>query len=159
MSVRPHQLLDLMTVQEKRLLFVLLVVSFAAAILESLGLGIIFVFLKVITDTAHLGGVSFLQDMRSGMSNISDRIFLLLCLAVMLVFFFFRHATIFANVWLNAALRRKMQLRLSRELFDGYLREPYASFVKFPSSTVVTTVTSNVAGAVAHGIVGLIELA
>jgi ABC-type multidrug transport system fused ATPase/permease subunit len=156
---RPHKLLDLMTAQERRLLVVLLVVSLAAAVLESLGLGIIFVFLKVITDTAHLGGIAFLQEMRTGMSGVSDRTFLLLCLAAMLVFFFFRHATIFANVWLNSALRQKVQFRLARELFDGYLREPYASFVKFPSSTIVTTVTSNVAAAVAHGIVGLVELA
>jgi len=159
MNVRPQQLLELMTAQEKRLLLLLLVVSFAAAILESVGLGIIFVFLKVITDTGNLGGVGILQDLRAGMSGISDRAFLLLCLGAMLVFFFFRHAAIFANVWLNAALRQKMQFRLSRDLFSGYLSEPYASFVKFPSSTVVTTVTSNVAGTVAHGIVGLIELA
>ncbi|HJP68668.1 MAG TPA: ABC transporter transmembrane domain-containing protein, partial [Sphingomicrobium sp.] len=159
MKGRWQNLFDLMTEQEKRLLFLLLGVSLTAAVLEGLGLGVIFVLLKVITDTANLGGLTFLQQMRAEMSGISDRTFLLLCLFAMLVFFFFRHAIIFANVWLNAALRRKVQFRLSRELFSGYLGEPYASFVKFPSTTIVTTVISNVGATVAHGIIGLVELA
>jgi ATP-binding cassette subfamily C protein len=153
------KLFDLTEGPERHQLLVLLVVSVAAAVLESLGLGIIFVFLKVITDTSNLGGIAFLQSLRSGMSSVSDRTFLLLCLFAMLVFFFFRHAIIFINVWLNANLRRKLQFRLSRKLFEGYLREPYSSFVRSPSTAIVTTVVSNVGAAVAHGIFGVIELA
>lgn len=153
-----NKLRFLMAPVEKRQLLVLLAISVAAAIFESVGLGVIFVFLKVITDTATLGGIAVLQGLRAHLSGLSDEGFLLLCLAAMLVFFFFRHAIVFGNVWLNANLRRKLQYRLSRTIFDGYLNETYASFVKFPSTTIVTTVTSNVAATVAHGIVGLIEL-
>lgn len=159
MKDRLQKLFYLMTAPEKRRLVFLFVISLTAAIFEGVGLGIIFVFLKVVTDTANLGSIRFLQALRAEISGVSDHVFLLICLSGMLVFFFFRYAVVFFNVWLNAALRRSAQYRLSRDLFIGYLGEAYASFIKCPSSTIVTTVTSNVAATVSSGIVGLAELA
>jgi ATP-binding cassette, subfamily B, bacterial PglK len=159
MKERLQKLIYLMTAREKRQLFGLLAVSILAAILEGVGLGVIFVFLKVITDTGNLGGIEMLRSMRAGLGGMSDQSFLLLCLFAMATFFFFRQTVIFANMWLNGLLRRRVQYRLSKQLFRGYLFEPYASFMKFPFSTIVTTVVSNVAAVAAHGIVGLVEIA
>ena len=60
MKERLQKLVYLMTAREKRQLFGLLAVSILAAILEGVGLGVIFVFLKVITDTGNLGGIEIL---------------------------------------------------------------------------------------------------
>lgn len=152
------KLLFLMNPDEKWRLVLLMSVSLVAAVLESIGLGIIFAFLKVITDVGNLGGIKILQQFRAELSGLSDQMFLVLCLFGMLIFFFLRHVIVFGSLWLNNNMLRNVQYRLSTQVFRGFLSEPYSSFVKFPSSTIVTCVTSNVAGTVAHGIIGLVEL-
>jgi ATP-binding cassette subfamily C protein len=147
-----------MTRQEQRWLLVLLIVSILAALLESVGLVVIFGFLKVITDTQNLGGIELLQTIRTELSNLSDQAFLLTSLGAMAIFFFVRQSVIFANVCLNNGLRRRVQKRLSQQLFGGYLFEPYESFKRFPSNVIVTCVTSNAGAVAAHIIVGLAEI-
>lgn len=152
------KLLYLMTAPEKRQLLVLLAVSLCAAVLEGVGLGVIFVFLKVITDVTDLGGIAFLQEWRSAMPGTSDSTFLLLCLLAMLIFFFVRQAVIFLSAVFNSALRKKIQLRIAGEIYSSCILEAYGSPRQLTTAQVVTLVMTNVSMAVYHGIVGLVEI-
>ena len=154
-----RKLFFLMTAGEKRHLCALLTVSVVAGVMEGAGLGVIFIFLKVITDINNLGGIAILEKVRVTLSGLSDQAFLILCLFGMAIFFIVRQSVIFANVALNNHLRRRVTYRLATELFNGYISEPYANLMKFSSSAIVTNIVANVAAVSAHGIVGLAEIA
>jgi ABC-type multidrug transport system fused ATPase/permease subunit len=141
----------------RRSLAVLVAVSLVAALLEATGITLVFLLFKVILDPAAINQLAWLAGLRSTLGLTSASLFLAITCGILLLVFVVKILLQLAAARLR--LRTEWQIRapLSTRLLEGYLRSPYAFFLRRASSRSLTTIV-NAAGQVAQSVVGFADL-
>jgi len=152
-------LASLVSATARRWLGLYLATSVLASALETLGVGMVFVFFQVALDPEKLWAIpGFHSVLPAAWRADQPRVVAVVSLIVFLTFLA-RTFVQLATVWLTQDVRRRIQFALSQELFRGYLAQPYAWHLRRKPSELYFNVSSN-AGAVAQNcILGAAELA
>jgi ABC-type multidrug transport system fused ATPase/permease subunit len=145
--------------RERPLLVALFVVNVLSAVLEAAGVGFVYAFLKAVMEPEILGGIAALQKIHDWLAiEALHTFFAVMTLAVMAVFLV-RILMQFLGTWMMLWTRKKLQLRVARVLFGGYIRAPYGWHLGSKSSVLMYNVTTNAAAAVAQCTLGVVEIA
>jgi ATP-binding cassette subfamily C protein len=141
----------------RRALAVLVAVSLVGSLLEATGITLVFLLFKVILDPSAIDQLAWLARLRGALGLTSDSLFLAMMCGTLLLVFLVKILLQLVAAWLR--LRTEWQIRapLSTSLLEGYLRSPYAFFLRRDSSRSLTTIV-NAAGQVAQSVVGFADL-
>src|SRR5437763_10782324 len=144
-AVQLKQMASLAPRLVRRSLAVLVAVSLVASLLEATGITLVFLLFKVILDPAAINQSAWLARLRSTLGLTSDSLFLAITCGILLLVFLVKILLQLTTAWLR--LRTEWQIRtpLSTRLLEGYLRSPYAFFLRRDSSRSLTTIV-NAAG-------------
>ncbi len=142
----------------RRWLAVYFAVTVVAAALETFGVGMVFLFFQAALEPEKLrglpGAAALLPD-----SLLADqaRLIAVVSLVVFLVFVA-RTGVQLAVVWLAQDVRRRIQLAFARELFHGYLAQPYAWHLGRKPSELYFNVSSNTGAVAQNCVMGAVEM-
>lgn len=141
----------------RRSLIVLVMVSLVASLLEATGITLVFLLFKLILDPATIDQTAWLARLRATIGLVSDSRFLALLCAILLLVFVVKILLQLATAWLRLEAEWRIRTPLSTGLLEGYLRSPYAFFLRRDSNRSLTTIV-NAAGQVAQSVVGFADL-
>ena len=150
--------LSLVESEDRPLLWLLGIGLIATALLETIGIGVVFIFFSVVVSPSNLGGIAFVRRTRAWLGEPDIVHFVLILAAAVFLFLVVRLSMIGATLWLNQNVRNRMVRRVSRRLFQGYMTQPYARHVSTRTSVVINNVVSNSAAAVQNCTLGLLEI-
>jgi ATP-binding cassette subfamily C protein len=130
-----------------------------ASALETFGVGMVFIFFQAALDPEKLRPLPVVGGLvPSGEVANQVRFIAGVSLVVFLVFLL-RTAGQVAVVWLGQDIRRRLQLKLASELFQGYLQQPYVWHLGKRASDLYFNLSSNTGAVAQNVILGMVELA
>jgi ABC-type multidrug transport system fused ATPase/permease subunit len=149
-----YKLLALLDSEQRKMGFMLLLMMLVAMVLETAGIGIIVPVLAVVTDPASIDKYKFLQvtDLWLGGGHNSA---LVLVVSVMMILFALKAGYLAFLAWWQARYIFSIEASLSRQLYTGYLCQPYEFHLQSNSALLVRNVTTGVgqfAGAVTSAV-------
>lgn len=145
--------------EEKYLLCCMYVVNLISAGLEACGIGLVYVFLKVVLAPENFGDIVQLQKLYIWLEFEDKNIFFAGLTALVLIIFLLRILMQLFSAWMALWLRKKMHLRIACTLFSGYMEIPYSKILKMKSSLLMNNLTTNVSAAVSQSALGVVEIA
>lgn len=145
--------------RERPLLLALFAVNLLSAVLEAIGVGLVYAFLKAVMEPETLGGISELQKIHDWLAIEERHTFFAVMTLLVMTVFLVRILTQFIGTWMMLWMRKKLQMRVARVLFGGYIRAPYSRHLISKSSVLMNNVTVNAAAAVAQCTLGVVEIA
>jgi ATP-binding cassette subfamily C protein len=154
-----RQLMPLVDRGAWRWLALYLAATVVASALETVGIGMVFVFFQVALEPEKLWAIPGIGDVfPANWRNDQTR---LVAVVSLLVFVAFLARTLMqlATVWLSQDIRRRIQFALSQELFRGYLAQPYAWHLGRKPSELYFNVSSNTGAVAQNCIIASVELA
>jgi ABC-type bacteriocin/lantibiotic exporter with double-glycine peptidase domain len=136
---------------------VLVLSSLAAAILESSGLGLLFLLFKIVVSPEILDENARLAALRDFLGATTPKSFVIVFCGLLFVLFLVKSALLVFNARLRPQTEWRIRRRLSVMILDRYLRRPYVEIARRNSSDLITNIITNV-GQVAFSTIGLADL-
>jgi ATP-binding cassette, subfamily B, bacterial PglK len=149
--------LNLLNSREVLLLGMYFALTVVAAALETFGIGMIFLFFQAALDPTKLANIVGIQYVLPKDFDLSSRFLTYVSLSVFLTFVM-RTGSQVLVIWFGQEVRRVIQLKLTKELFVGYLRQPYAWHLGKSPSSLYYNSTSNVAAVAQNCCIGSVDL-
>jgi ATP-binding cassette, subfamily B, bacterial PglK len=141
----------------RRWLGVLVLFSLISSLLEATGITLVFLLFKLILDPATIDQTAWLARLHATTGLASNSQFLALLCAVLLLVFVVKILLQLTTAWLRFDIEWRIRTPLSTSLLEGYLRSPYAFFLRRDSNRSLTTIV-NAAGQVSQSVVGFADL-
>jgi ATP-binding cassette, subfamily B, bacterial PglK len=152
-----HVFLQLFTPSLRRNILGLSLVSLAASVLESAGIGVVYFIIKLASDPAEVAQLPFGHELSSLSAEWGSTFFL--ALSVLLIGLVVVRAVVqLLQGWLSLTLKRRAQHAISGELFTGYINRPYAFHLRTNGAEIFIHIWQNVAQISQSYIVGLADL-
>ncbi|MBV9523403.1 MAG: ABC transporter ATP-binding protein [Alphaproteobacteria bacterium] len=137
-------------------LVALVATSFAAALLDAIGLGLLFILFKTIVrpdEIAQSRALGLIQNLVGG----DARHFLVAFCGILLLVFIAKTATQLFAAWLRPHIEWRIRRRLSALVLEGYLRGPYVEIARRDSSEIMNNIVTGV-GHVAYSAIGVSDI-
>ena len=131
--------LRLLDAREKRRLFSILFLMFCGAILEVLSLGLVVPIIGLLTEPEK-NKSRFLD---SFFGSVSQSDFIVIAMISLLFVFIFKTGFLIWKVWLQRGFSNEITSRISRDLFDVYLHQPFSYHLEHNSSTLIRNAQSS----------------
>lgn len=125
------------------------------SLFEAAGIALIFALFTAMVDPQQIERHAWMTRVAG---SADPRDLLWVAGGLLIVLFTAKAATQLGYAWLRIRTGWKIQVRLSSELFRGYLNSPYSTFLGRNSSTLLRNVTSCVSDVSHSCIVGLVDL-
>ena len=142
----------------RRWLVVLVAISAISSLLEAFGITLVFLLFRLIIDPDSIAQTTSLARFRDLLGISSTPRFLALLCAALLIIFVLKIALQLAAARLRLHIEWRLRSPLSTRLLEGYLRSPYAFFLRRDSTRSINTIV-NAAGQVCQSLVGIADLA
>ena len=152
------KLFQLLDKKEKKLVYLIICMTFLMAIIEMLGILSIMPFLTFLMDSSSVLKNIYLKELYNFFSYEDSNEFLFLLGSITLCFFII--STVFKGFTAYFIYRFSYmrEYSIGRRLVEGYLNESYNYFLEKNSSDLVKTVLSETSEVVGKGIMPMIEL-
>jgi ATP-binding cassette subfamily C protein len=142
----------------RRWLALYLAATVIASALETVGVGMVFVFFQVALDPTKLSAIPGIGDLLPASWRADQARLVAVVSLVVFIAFLARTVMQLATVWLSQDIRRRIQFALSQELFRGYLAQPYAWHLGRKPSELYFNVSSNTGAVAQNCILASVEL-
>jgi ATP-binding cassette, subfamily B, bacterial PglK len=132
----------------KCLIFSILLIIFA--VFETIGVGMIYQILKIITDVTFIENNYYLSSLASYLKIGNNSIILIILFSILMIFIIKNSLIILFTQWQQKTLN-SFENYFSDRLFGYYINQPYEKYVKSHSSVYVRNLTiemSNFKGAI-----------
>ncbi|RLL42946.1 ABC transporter ATP-binding protein [Oceanobacillus piezotolerans] len=139
-----NKLLRLFNKKEKKKLIVLFFMMILAAILETLGIGLIAPFVGVITNPVIIQEHALLASVYEWFNFQSTNAFIVFLVLVLLSVFVFKNLYLLLFNYLQVRVTTNQQVKLSRSLFSEYLIKPYTFHLQRNTADLLRNVNGEV---------------
>jgi ATP-binding cassette subfamily C protein len=153
-----RQMARIVDAASRRWLAVLVAISAISSLLEAFGITLVFLLFRLIIDPDSIAQTTSLARFRDLLGISSTPRFLALLCAALLIIFVLKIALQLAAARLRLHIEWRLRSPLSTRLLEGYLRSPYAFFLRRDSTRSINTIV-NAAGQVCQSLVGIADLA
>ena len=132
-------LLNLLSRHEKRKLVYVFALMFIGSILEALSLGMVVPVISLLsTPRSEIDN----QFVKSVFDGVSDNGFVFIVMTIMVIVFTLKTLFLVWKVWYQKGFSNGLAARISSDLYQSYLRQPYEYFLGRNSSTLIRNSTS-----------------
>jgi len=118
----------------------LAIVLFFAMLLEVLGLGILLPLLSLIIDPEKINQNKSFKEVKLLFDDISDKEFVIYCLLLFLVFYLLKTLFLAYLSYRQNKFLTGVTNNVSNNLFQNYLKQPYAFFLKNNTSELIKNI-------------------
>ncbi|CAG0927332.1 MAG: ABC transporter ATP-binding protein [Candidatus Desulfobacillus denitrificans] len=129
-----------------------------AAVLEAVGLGLIFAFFQIVMAPGDFGGSETLVALHGFLGAPAPDRFLSILTVVVILAFVMRTGLLLLTSWVALAMRRHVELGMVGSLFRGYLDKPLVWHLVRGSSRLMNNIAHNVGLVVQHIIIGSLDI-
>lgn len=124
-----RQMLALFSPAERLRLVGVLVAMLGMGILQMAGVGVILPFVSLLSSPGEIHDNAVLEWLYTGMSFSTPNGFLIFIGGVLLAILVFSNAVTALTIWLMTSFAWGVQKRISTRLLEGYLHQPYETFL------------------------------
>ena len=153
-----HQAFSLLGKGSRSWLIAYLLSAMLAAILEVLGLSLIFAFFQVAMDTGDSIGSFWILQLQTYLGMLPQAKFLSILAVIVIVVFVIRTALLMLTSWVTLGMRRHVELFMVGTMLRSYLRKPLVWHLERGSFRLINNLASNVGMVVQHIIIGTLDL-
>src|SRR5258708_17032048 len=153
-----RQMARIVDAASRRWLGVLVAISAISSLLEAFGITLVFLLFRLIIDPDSITQTTSLARFRDLLGISSTPRFLALLCAALLIIFVLKIALQLAAARLRLHIEWRLRSPLSTRLLEGYLRSPYAFFLRRDSTRSINTIV-NAAGQGCQSLVGIVDMA
>ncbi|MEH7095827.1 ABC transporter ATP-binding protein [Neobacillus vireti] len=139
-----EKLSKLLNKKEKGKFVLLLFLMLLAALLETMGIGLIVPFVSIVTNPELIHKQQFLSYIYVLFNFKSENEFILLSVGTLLLVFIIKNIYLVLFNYLQNKIILNQQVKLSRELFKAYLTKPYKFHLERNSADLYRNVTGEV---------------
>ena len=132
-------LLNLLSRHEKRKLVYVFALMFIGSILEALSLGMVVPVISLLSTPRSEIDSPFVESVFDG---VSDNGFVFIVMTIMVIVFTLKTLFLVWKVWYQKGFSNGLAARISSDLYQSYLRQPYEYFLARNSSTLIRNSTS-----------------
>ncbi len=122
----------------KTLIFTFLLLT--TAIFETLGIGVIYQILQIITDKNFLETQNYFNNIKDILVISDDQMLILILICIIAIFVIKNSLTVYFTHWQQNFLN-EFDVSLSDKLFSYYINQPYERYLKNNSSVYVRNLT------------------
>lgn len=133
---------SLMTTAQRRRAIALLVLMLLGALLETLGISLVLPLLALMTQTEPFGNSPALRSLLGPLAQLSQAELLAGSMALLVALYALKVLYLGFLTWWQAQFIFNFQVHLSRQLFDGYLRQPYTFHLQRNSAQLIRNVVT-----------------
>lgn len=133
---------SLLSVQERRRSYVLFVLLLVGMLFELLGVGAVVPLLIIVAEPDLAGRYPMLAPYLERLGNPSQEHLMLMGVAALGVVFIVRSVFLAFLAWIQTKYTFEVRIRLSRQLFERYLAQPYAYHLDTNSSSMIRNITT-----------------
>ncbi len=138
------KIISLLTAEQKRQTFFLLILIFVGMLFEMLGVGLIFPILTLMTDANPLDKYPIFQPVAEFLGSPSQSQLVAWSMITLTVFYFIKVLFLIYLAWRKVLFSTSTRVYFSQKLFLGYLHQPYSFHLQRNSSDLVRNVISDV---------------
>jgi ATP-binding cassette, subfamily B, bacterial PglK len=135
----------------------LVVSSLVAALLESAGLGLLFLLFKIVVSPEILEENAHLAALRHLIGSDGAQSFIVAFCGFLFLLFLTKSVLLVFNAWLRPQIEWRIRRRLSAMILDRYMRRPYVEIAKRSSNELINNIITSV-GHVAYSTIGIADL-
>ncbi|WP_209122919.1 ABC transporter ATP-binding protein [Alkalihalobacillus sp. BA299] len=139
-----HKLLMLFNRQEQKRLVIIFLMMIMAALFETIGIGLIVPFVGIITNPDMILDQPILSYIYHLFNFGSTNAFIIFSVIVLLFIFVFKNLYLLLFQYIQYRVILNQQVRLSRKLFQKYLRKKYTFHLQRNTSDLLRNVTGEV---------------
>jgi ABC-type multidrug transport system fused ATPase/permease subunit len=139
-----RQIWELLTPTERRRALGLLSVMIVGMFLETLGIGLVIPLVALLATEDALARWSWMVDVNAALGYPSKGTLILMAMAALTMAFLVKNALLALMTWKQMRFAFDVQSRLSRKLFDAYLRRPYLFHLQHNSAELLRNVINEV---------------
>ena len=123
--------------RERKIIFVLLLMTFVSMIFETLGIGLIIPAVGLLTRPDYVTQFPVVSNL---VGNASRTDLIRLGIGALVLVYLLKNMFLVFFLWVQSLFGMKIQMRLSRELFRKYLHLPYVSHLENNSATLIRNI-------------------
>jgi ABC-type multidrug transport system fused ATPase/permease subunit len=132
-------LLNLLNRHEKRKLVYVFALMFIGSILEAISLGMVVPVISLLSTPRTEIDNQFVESVFDG---VSDNGFVFIVMTIMVIVFTLKTLFLVWKVWYQKGFSNRLAARISSDLYQSYLRQPYEYFLARNTSTLIRNSTS-----------------
>ncbi|MDR7239974.1 ABC transporter ATP-binding protein [Neobacillus drentensis] len=129
---------------EKKKFLILFLMMIMAALLETLGIGLIIPFVEMVTNPDIIHENAILSFVYNLFKFHSTNLFLIFSVVILLCIFVFKNIYLLLYAYLQNKVILNQQVKLSRELFKEYLTKPYTFHLQSNTADLLRNVNQEV---------------
>ncbi|WP_270180186.1 ABC transporter ATP-binding protein [Alkalihalobacillus sp. CinArs1] len=129
---------------EQKKLLILFVMMIAAALFETVGIGLIVPFVGIITNPDTVNDIALLRHVYDTLGFTSLNAFIVFSVLIFLAIFILKNAYLLLFHYLQYRLIFNQEMKLSRRLFATYLSMPYTFHLQNNSADLLRNITIEV---------------
>jgi ABC-type multidrug transport system fused ATPase/permease subunit len=152
------KLFDQFSVNEKRGLFVFLIITIISGLVQVIGIATIFPFIGVATNPALIETNTYLSQFKSLSGINSDNEFLVVLGLIVLLMLIISNAFIAFTTWLTMKFVVNNTHKFSLRLMQRYLGETYEFHLQRNSAQLIKNLTTEISRVVSGGIMSSLEI-
>jgi len=130
--------------KQKKLFFFIFFLIICATILELFGVGLILPITALILDPESLKNFSNFGLLLEKNFDLTSNSFFINAIGFVILVYIFKNTFLIYFNWAQSNFVFKIQLELSKKMLEGYLKMPYAFFLKINSSTIIRNIVNEV---------------
>ncbi len=130
--------------KQKKSFFLIFFLIICATILELFGVGLILPITALILDPNSVGSLPGIGNFIESNFDLKSQSFFYYAIGFTLLVYILKNIYLVFFNWSQANFIFKIQLELSKEIFEGYLKMPYSFFLKTNSSIIIRNIVNEV---------------
>ena len=130
--------------KQKKFFFLLFFLIICATILELFGVGLILPITALVLDPNSVGSLPRIGNFIESNFDLKSQSFFYYAIGFTLLIYILKNTYLIFFNWSQSNFIFKIQLELSKELFEGYLKMPYSFFLKTNSSIIIRNIVNEV---------------
>ncbi|MCT1904349.1 ABC transporter ATP-binding protein [Oceanobacillus sojae] len=138
------KLLTLFNKTERKKLFILLLMMIFAALLETIGIGLIVPLVGIVTSPDIIHKQTVLSNIYEFFNFQSDKEFIVLSVVTLLSVFVLKNVYLFIFNYAQVRVILNQQIKLSRTLFKEYLTKPYTFHLQKNTANLLRNINEEV---------------
>lgn len=138
------RILSLLTQAEKRKAWFLLVLMFVGMFLETLSIGLVVPLIGLMMQDDIAIKYPVISPILAYFNNPSQTEMVVAAMAFLIIIYLIKSAFLAFSIWKQTSFAYKLQGRVSEQLFDLYLRQPYTFHLHKNSADLIRNATSEV---------------
>jgi ATP-binding cassette, subfamily B, bacterial PglK len=138
----PQKLWEILTIQDKKYILIIVIFSFFVSLIETIGVTAIMPFIAVASDFDIIHSQNYYSMVYDIFSFKSEAQFIIVFGVILICFYLFRSVLNFLYYYVLSRFSQTRYHLIACRLFENYLNLPYQEFIGRNSSTMTKTIVT-----------------